>query len=390
MRDAFLFSLQMHFSWFTEAISSRGRALGPLGMRRLILLFILFPLFLAAQGFHWLAFFIDELLFRQYRQVSIKEPLFITGIPTSGSRLVHRAISRDRKQFTTFTQWEAIFAPAIVEKRLIRGFSKLDRLFGAPVHRLVNCLLTKLLGPRAALDENGLYAPAEDSLCMIPAGGFFFLVTAFPASPSLWQLGRFQEIPDSRRQTLVRFYQRCLQKHLHEAPRETRLVSRNPAFSSWIPDLRFAFPDARYLICVREPRAALAASLHALRPALAFSGTLSAADTVSLEYQTALAHSYRILLEEKDSFLVDHMAVADYHEFLEEPGGTLSRLVKQLTISLSEDLKQAIDATEPEVGLVEMPQPASHKAMKSGPVEFSSMVGGIYHEILERPHMSAS
>ncbi|NDV63166.1 sulfotransferase [Puniceicoccales bacterium CK1056] len=390
MRDALLLSLQMHFSWFMEAFSSRGRLLGPIGFRRIILLLFVFPMYLVLQATHWFCFLLDELFFRNYRKVHIKEPLFISGIPSSGSLFVHRTIARDTGQFTTFKRWEAILAPSIVERRLIRGISKIDRLLGAPIHRVLNFLLRKTVGPAAALNEEGLYAPAEDSLCMIPASGFFLMMTAFPASSSLWQLGRFQEIPDNHRQTLVRFYRRCMQKHLHEVPGGARLLSRNPAFSSWIPDLRFLFPDARYLVCVREPRAALTSSLESLRPGLAFCGTLAASDIVSLEYQTALAHSYRILLEEKGSFLVDHMAVIDHKDLLEDAKAHLPRLMRQLTIPLSDSLIHAIDNANAKAGMRHTIQSGAPLAWKSGPVEFGSLVTGIYKELLERPHMSAS
>ena len=380
----------MHFSWFTEAISSRGRALGPLGLRRLVVLALLFPLYLCIQAMHWLGFLFDELLFRDYRKVTIKEPLFITGIQSSGSLFVHQTIAGDTSNFTSLKRWEAIIAPSITGRRIICGLSKLDRIIGSPMHRVLDFFLRKLFGPQAGLDDKGLHAPVEDSLCMIPASGFFLMMTVFPSSPSLWQLGRFQEIPDSQRQTLVRYYRRCLQRHMFTAPEGTRLLSRNPAFTSWIPDLRFTFPDARYLVCVREPRAALASSLQGLRPALARWGTLPAADTISLEYQTALAHSYRILLEEKSSFLVDHMAILDHQDLLDAAKPTLLRIMRQLTIPLSDELVRSIDNARIEAGLGHTRQGPQPLARKSGPVEFGSLVTDIYRDLLERPHMSAS
>jgi hypothetical protein len=379
----------MHFSWFTEAIGSRGRLLGPLGLRRLVILLLLFPLYLALQTCHWLAFFLDELFFRGYRKVVIKEPLFLTGIPSSGSLFVQQTLARDVGQFTTFKRWEAVFAPSIIERRLIRGLSRIDKLLGAPIHWLLDCILKRAIGPCASLGPEGLHAPAEDSLCLIPAGGCFIMMIAFPASPSLWQLGRFQEIPDDQRKTLVRFYRGCIQKHLYDAPRGTRLLSRNPAFASWIPDLRFAFPDARYLICVREPRTALASNLKALRPGLSFFGTLAAADTVALEFQTALAHSYRILLEEKGSFLVDHMAVVDHASLESDTQSNLLRTVRQLSVPLSGELLHAIEQADADSGMRNTRQETAPLTAKAGPTEFGSMVTSIYRELLEQPHMSA-
>jgi hypothetical protein len=72
MRETLLLSLRLHLLWFSEALESRGRYLAPLGIRRLLVLLFLFPFFLAVQACHWLGFLLDEIFFRDYREVKIK------------------------------------------------------------------------------------------------------------------------------------------------------------------------------------------------------------------------------------------------------------------------------------------------------------------------------
>ena len=361
--------------------------MAPLGSRRLFLLLFLFPLFLVLQGCHWLGFLLDEIFFRSYRKQEIREPLFITGIPRSGTTFIHRTLARETQAFTTLRLWEAVLAPSIFERRLLKAASRLDHFLGGPLHRLLANLNSRLTDRLAQIHEVGLHAAEEDYLCLLPTGGCFILVLAFPASPSLWQLGRFQEVPEEQREIMVNFYRRCLQKHLYEAPPGRRLLSKNAAFASWLPDLRFAFPDARWLVCVREPRSALSSQLSSLRPGLEFFATLSAADTVSTEMQTVLAHAYRLLLEEKNSFLVDHLAVIDQLQLREEGEILLTRALRQLTIPISSELREhivdAVHESEEHKGR-HYHQPLQ---ARSGPQEFGGLVTGIYEEILRHPHM---
>jgi hypothetical protein len=386
MRRAFLLSLRLHLAWFVESFGKRGRQLAPLRPRRLILLLILFPAYLLLQGLHWLGFLLDEIFFRSYRQITVKEPLFITGIPRSGTTFVHRTLARDTSQFTTFTTWEALLAPSITGRRVIRGLAAIDKAIGGPGHRLIHAMTRRLTGGFEHIHAVGPGAPEEDYLALLPAGAAFILVLAFPASSSLWQLGRFQEIPDEQRAVIIGFYKACLQKHLYVAGPGKRLLSKNAAFASWIPDLRTAFPDGRYLMCIREPRAALSSQLSSLRPGLAFFGTLPASEIFTLEFQTIFAHAYRVLQQEKNSFLVDHLAVIDQRQLKQNTRAVLETALRQLAVAFTPELASAIEEAQEASKGHRSHHQHTPLSEKSGPVEFGSLVLKLYEDIINNPH----
>ena len=205
MKRAIWLSIRLHLTWLAEAFGKRGRQLAPLTLRRIGILLFIIPAGIALQIIHWIGFFLDELFFRSYRDVGIKEPLFITGIPRSGTTFVHRTLSRDTAQFTTFRTWEAILAPSITERKVIQAISWCDKRIGRPLHRLLDHWTRKLTGGFADIHEVGLKSPEEDYLTLLPVGGCFIMVLAFPASRNIWQLGRFQEIPDDQRATSIIF-----------------------------------------------------------------------------------------------------------------------------------------------------------------------------------------
>lgn len=386
MRRAFLLSLRLHALWFAEAFGSRGRLLAPLGGRRLTLLLLLFPFYLLLQAMHWLGFLIDEVIFRAYRRVPVVNPLFISGIPRSGTTFVHRTLARDMGQFTTFRTWEAILAPSITQRRVVQALSRMDRWVGSPLHRLLDWLTRRLTGSFAHIHGVGLQAPEEDYLALLPAGGCFILVLAFPASNSLWQLGRFQEVPEEQRLILLNFYKSMLQKHLYLSGPGKRLLSKNAAFASWIPDLRRTFPDARYVLCLREPRAALASQLSSLRPGLRAFATLGAADTVSLDFQTIFAHAYRIIHQERESFLIDHLAVLDFRQLREEATPAMENALKQLAVPLTPALQASLHQAGEESDRHRSTHEHVPLSRKSGPAEFGALVLQLYEDILNHPH----
>ncbi|MGB0184984.1 MAG: sulfotransferase, partial [Opitutales bacterium] len=89
-----------YLKWWLRALRPGANPSAPLTWRRILFL-LLAPLLLAVQVFHWLGLFLDELLFPNYRKVKIEAPVFITGIPRSGTTFVHRTLAHDSMQFTT-------------------------------------------------------------------------------------------------------------------------------------------------------------------------------------------------------------------------------------------------------------------------------------------------
>ena len=384
MRRAFWFSIRLQAGWFLTALSAEGRRLVPLRPYRILIL-LLFPLFLLFQSLHWIGFLFDEILFRGYRKTRVKEPLFITGIPRSGTTFVHRTLASDTNTFTSFKTWEALFAPSITQRKIIHALSRIDNWIGGPIHALLRFLTKRLFGGLDHIHPVNLDAPEEDYLSLLPVGGCFIMVLLFPASISTWQLGRFQEMPKKDRQTLVHFYKSMIKKHLYLSDPTQYFLSKNAAFASWIPDLRRTFPDARFIACIRNPDSALSSQLSSLRSGIAFFGTAPAADFFSYQFQTVFAHSYRVLAEQKQSFLPDRLAIIEQSQLKENAPHILSQAMTRLCIPISDTLKTHLGSLPTE------PAESKHKHTPltdaHGPDEYSPLMDRLYVDIMEGSHL---
>jgi hypothetical protein len=234
--------------------------------RRLAVMTLFLPLFVAVQAVHWIGLLADEIFFRAYRDVDVCEPVFIVGVPRSGTTFLHRVLARDTERFTTFTLWELLLAPSISERVLWRMLGRLDGLIGRPGTRLVSYVERAFLGRLDAIHASSLGAPEEDYFALVPAFACFVLVLPFPGSSILWQLAQFDDqVSPAERRRIMEFYKSCLQRHLYVHGPEKTLLSKNPSFTSAIRSLRETFPDCRIVCNVRNPLEAIPSLLSSMR-----------------------------------------------------------------------------------------------------------------------------
>ncbi|MEY6431938.1 sulfotransferase [Thioalkalicoccus limnaeus] len=241
---------------------------GRFSWRHVLVLAGFLPLFLVMQGIHWLGFLLDELLFRGYRRVEIREPLFILGVPRSGTTHLHRVLAKD-PQFTTFSTWECLFALSVTERRIWLALARVDRFVGSPAARLLNRIENLVFGHLDGVHPMRLQDPEEDYFSLTPVLACFILVLAFPHLAWIWRMGTFdRDMPAADRQRLLDFYESNLKRHLYVHGQDKRLLSKNAAFAPLAGSLVERFPDARFIVCLRAPAETLPSQLSSLRAGL--------------------------------------------------------------------------------------------------------------------------
>lgn len=263
--------LQLFFATTARMLSVAATSIlpGRLGKRpswrRTLVMLGFLPLFLLIQGIHWLGFLLDELLFRGYRRVEVREPLFVLGVPRSGTTHLHRVLAQD-EQFTTFSTWECLFALSVTERRFWMALARLDRRIGAPFAKLIDRLESSAFAGLEQVHPMRLGDPEEDYFSLTPVLACFILVLPFPQASHLWRIGTFdRDMPAAERDRLLDFYEGCLKRHLFVHGPEKRLLSKNAAFAPLAGSLAERFPQARFIACLRPPGETLPSQLSSLR-----------------------------------------------------------------------------------------------------------------------------
>ena len=239
---------------------------------RFVIVSIFLFLLLFLQLIHMLGFLLDELLFRAYRKIEINKPIFVLGVPRSGTTFVHRLLANDIN-FTTFSTWECFFAPSISERYFWHFIATIDCFLGKPLTRLTRWLERRAFAWIEDIHPVSLNEPEEDYLTFLPILCCFILVLPFPESEWLWRIGCFDRDLNEKEQTqLLKWYRRCLQKHIYFNGQHLTLLSKNASFAGMAQGILREFPDSTLIICERDALEVIVSQFNSLIGGMKFFG----------------------------------------------------------------------------------------------------------------------
>lgn len=306
-------------------------------VRRRLMMLAFLPLLGFLLAVHWLGFLLDELFFRGYRRTPICEPLFVLGVPRSGTTSLHRVLAQD-PQFTTFSTWESLFALSVSARKFWLGLARLDRrLLGGALARALGWVERRGFGAMDEVHPMTLDAPEEDYFALLPILSCFILVVPFPFEQRLWDIGQFdRRLSAQEREAVLTYYRRCLQKHLYVHGPDKRLLSKNAAFAPLAQSLQQHFPDARFLICLREPERTLPSQLSSIAPGLAFFGTDTASPWIRDRFIDQLGFYYLNLSAAFAAAEPNRCAWLSLRDFREDLAGSLTAIYRQLGLPLAQ------------------------------------------------------
>ena len=287
------------------------------------------PTFLAAQLIHWFFLCLDELVFPAYRKVEVHRPVFITGIPRSGTTFLHRTLSV-APEYTSSQRGRPFrtrhhTAQNHLSARMDR--SRLWHTWRSPYPRNHQKDLRRL-----RRDPRGRAQCARGGLPhAFPVGGCFIFLLAFPHSKELLLLSQLDKMPPSERDALLRFYKSCLKRHLYCHPGRT-LLSKNAAFSSWGPTLRAHFPDAKIIVCIRRPDTALRSQLSSSHQ-LARSLDQTRGRHTTVQFSQIYGQSYSALAQFVANSKHADLAVIEQTDLRVAPEATIRNALQQLALT---------------------------------------------------------
>lgn len=311
--------------------------------RILFQLLFLAPLTTAA---HALFFLLDYVFYPALWSQRVEKPIFIIGHARSGTTMMQRLMARDADRFSFFLYWETFF-PALTERAIIRGFGWLDqRILSGSLRKRVEAWDEKTFGPWRHIHEQGLWIPEEDLFVMRAAFMPQQWTLEMPLTDQL-DIFHIDELSERRRARWLHHYRECVKRQLVQTGDKRTHLSKNPVMSGWVNALLYEFPDARFVVMVRDPISCIPSTLKLVE------GSWQAKKWQTADYLSAQKALTQICF---DCFQLPSEALSvrldvpqyfvDYRELVSEPLVTLEKVYEALDLSMSETVRQELTQRE--------------------------------------------
>jgi hypothetical protein len=217
-------------------------------------------------------------------------------------------------------------------------------MVGRPAARVLGWVETRVFASLDDVHAMSLTTPEEDYFALMPILSCFILALPFPGAEHPWRIGRFdQALSETERRRVLDFYQGCLQKHLYVHGGHKRLLSKNAAFAPMANSLAERFPDARFLICLRDPMQTVPSQLSSIASGLAFFGVPPDSAVVRDRLVEQLAFYYENLDALARKQAPRRCVTVTLPELKTGLATALTAIYRRLELPLSESFKQTLE-----------------------------------------------
>jgi omega-hydroxy-beta-dihydromenaquinone-9 sulfotransferase len=195
---------------------------------------------------------LDEIFYRGYQAVQIKQPVFIISNPRSGTTYLHRLMSLDAGRFT-YTRYAHTFFMTASFTRLCAWVGIIDSYLGKPLRRALTWLDDKLWGGWEDIHPMGFNKPEEDELPfaqMLMSPGIFI---PYPFFHLIHDNKMLDQQPASVRDSVMDYYESCVQRFVYATGVDKTYLSKNVMSTGRIQAIMERFPDARIIYIARHP-----------------------------------------------------------------------------------------------------------------------------------------
>jgi len=258
-------------------------------------------------SFHAICFFLDGILFPRLWAVKVEAPVFMVGHARSGTTLTHRLMSRDAGRFSSFLLYECYF-PSLLQKKVIRLGIALDRrLLGGRLARRVRAWEERRYGAHRHMHEMGL------------------------------------DWPEKRRRRYNAFYRECVRRQLYLNGPDKVHLAKNPLWAGRVASLLESFPDARFVVNVRDPRETIPSLLKLVQSGWKKMDWEESRQRNCLRILAEQSwHSYRHPLQCLEENPETPGAVVDYRDLVSDPATTIEGVYRALGLPISDAFRKLL------------------------------------------------
>lgn len=300
-----------------------------------------------AASFHALCFALDPILFPSLRKTEVRDPVFIIGHGRSGTTLTFRLISQDEDRFSYFLLWECYF-PSLLQKKIVRGCASLDeRFLGGILGKLAARFDEWRYGRARHMHVMGLGLPEEDDISCFYSMASGFWMTKMPWMGEL-DFYYVDAWPPKKRRRLITFYRELVRRQLCLNGGGKIHLSKNPYWTGRVEALIEAFPDARFVVNMRDPRATIPSLLKLNQSAWRRLDWDDARQRESLDVLIQQSwYNYLHPLEVLEAHPEIRSTVLEYDDLTKNPARAIEAVYRSLDLPMSEAFRKKLSEQSP-------------------------------------------
>jgi omega-hydroxy-beta-dihydromenaquinone-9 sulfotransferase len=290
---------------------------------------------------HAVTFALDPIVFPALRRTEVRQPVFVVGHARSGTTYLHRMLANDPR-FSYVLLWEMFF-PSLIEKKVLRAVLRWDQRVGGRLRRRIDALDERLFNKSQNVHESGLFAPEEDEFLLTLSCASGFWVVQFPYVEEL----DFYYVDDrwaaAKRRRVMQFYKECVRRQLVLNGVGLTHLSKAPIHCGRVESLIQTFPDARFVVPVRNPYETIPSFLKLMQ--FAWSARKRSETYMQQSFRSFVDSSYHYYQHPLD-VLKAHPEVpsmiVDYSDLVTDPAGTVHRLYAEIGMDMVTEQEKAL------------------------------------------------
>lgn len=333
---------RFYFDWSNFATMLRLLRDDPATTRKRYLTFIIAMPMIAA--LHALCFALDPVLFPSLRRVQVRAPTFSVGHARSGTTYLHRLMAAD-PQFSYALMYE-LFFPSLLQKRLLRLVLRIDARFGKPLRRRLDAVEEQMFAETDDMHKTGFFVPEEDDFFLTWSlnSGFWIVMFPYMGELDFYHVDRWTA---RKRRRVMAFYRECVRRQLalNGGGGHLTHLSKNPTFCGRVEALIETFPDARFIVPMRNPYETIPSLLKMLQTEWRLRGRDERLIAQSLRVLADQSiHSYTHPLDVLARHSEVRSCVVDYRELVAAPTATMRRVYAELGLNLGPEAAAEFEA----------------------------------------------
>jgi hypothetical protein len=290
---------------------------------------------------HTVTFPLDPIFFPALRRTEVRQPVFVVGHARSGTTYLHRMMANDPR-FSYVLLWEMFF-PSLIEKKVLRAVLRWDQRLGGRLRKRIDVLDERLFSKSQSVHESGLFAPEEDEFLLTMSCASGFWVVQFPYVDELDFYYVDDRWPAPKRRRVMQFYKECLRRQLVLNGQGLMHLSKAPVHCGRVESLIETFPDARFVVPVRNPYETIPSFLKLMQ--FAWSARKRSDRDMQDSFRSFVNssfHYYQHPLDVLDAHPGVPSAIVDYSDLVTDPAGTMRRVYDEIGIDMVPEQEKAL------------------------------------------------